>query len=134
ALEPVEEAGGQVVLLAPDGSLAEIAEEHIPFPAAPEPGVRPVVRVLDGVGADELAARTARDVVRAGGQVAIVGNAERFDPDGPTRVVYQDDEHRGAAEALAEAFGVTAEQVDAGGADPVHEVTVVAGSDLLRAY
>lgn len=133
-LRPDDGAEGEAEVLVPSGSLADFAEEHIPFPASPEPGLRPAVRVLDGVGADELAARAARDVVRAGAQVVIIGNAERFDAAAPTRVVYADAAHEEAASALAEALGTTAERVEASGADPVYEVTVVAGADLLEAY
>ena len=93
-----------------------------------------VVRVLDGVGADGLASQAAREVVQAGGQVAIIGNADRFDPDAPTRVVYFDAEAAEAAGALAEVLGVEAEQIESTGADPVYDVTVVVGADLLRAY
>jgi hypothetical protein len=134
AFEPAETSDGSPALVASTATLADFAEEHIPFPASPEPGARTVVRVLDGVGADDLAPRAARTVVQAGGQVVIIGNAERFDPDAPTRVVYVDAEVAAAAEALAEAFGVEAEQAASSGADPVYDVTVVAGSDLLAAY
>ena len=93
-----------------------------------------MVRLLDGVGADELASRAARTVVQAGGQVAIIGNAERFDPEAPTRVLFVDAEVAASAELLAEALGVEAEQIESSGADPVYDVTVIVGADLLRAY
>jgi hypothetical protein len=133
-LRVAEAADGSPALVADPAALADFAEAHIPFPASPEPGTRLVVRVLDGVGADDLAERAARAVVQAGGQVAIVGNAERFDPEARTRVLYVDPEVTEAARALAEALGVEAEQVEPTGADPVYDVTVVAGADLLRAY
>ena len=133
-LEVAETVDGQPALVASTDALADFAEAHIPFPASPEPGARTVVRVLDGVGADDLASRASRAVVEAGGQVAIIGNAERFDPEADTRVVYVDPEVSGAAAALAEALGVEVEQVESTGSDPVYQVTVVVGVDLLRAY
>ena len=114
--------------------LADFAEAHIPFPASPAPGVRTSVRVLDGVGADELISRAARAVVEAGGQVVVVGNAERFDAEAPTRVIYVEDEAADAASALADALGAEVEQIESSGSDPVYDVTVVVGADLLRAY
>jgi hypothetical protein len=133
-LEAAETADGGAALLGSTAVLADFAEAHIPFPASPEPGVRTVVRVLDGVGADGLATQAARAVVQAGDQVAIIGNAERFEPDAPTRVVYVDAEAAEAAGALAEVLGVEAERIESTGADPVYDVTVVVGADLLRAY
>ena len=133
-LEAAETADGGAALVGSTAVLADFAEAHIPFPASPEPGVRTVVRVLDGVGAEGLTSQAARAVVQAGGQVAIIGNAERFDLDVPTRVVYADAEAAEAAGALAEVLGVEAEQIGSTGADPVYDVTVVVGADLLRAY
>jgi hypothetical protein len=133
-LRVAETADGSPALVADPAALADFAEAHIPFPASPEPGARVVVRVLDGVGADDLAAGAARAVVQAGGQVALIGNAERFDPEAPTQVLFVDPGVAEAARVLAEALGVEAEQVEPTGADPVYDVTVVAGADLLRAY
>lgn len=111
----------------------DLAEERIPFPAAPRPGARPRVRVLDGVGAEDLALRTARDVIGAGGQVVVAGNADRFDAT-VTRVVYFEPAVADRADAIAVAFGVEAERLDGPNPDDAVDITVVAGSELMSAY
>lgn len=133
-LEPGQAADGSPALVAAPEALAAFAVQLIPLPASPQPGVRPLVRVLDGIGADGLAERAVRTVVEAGGQVVIVGNANPFDPDATSRVIYVDEEAAAAAEALADELGIPAEQSQATGADPVYDVTVVVGADLMAAY
>ena len=111
----------------------DLAEARIPFPVASRPGARPRVRVLDGVGADGLALHAARDVVGAGGQVVVVGNADRFDA-AVTRVVYFEEGVAPGAEAIAAALGVTAERRTGPNPDDRVDVSVVAGADLAAAY
>lgn len=126
----------------PDGSTAyrrdgyatiDLAESRIPFPVASQPGARVRVRVLDGVGVPGLSLRAARDAVLAGGQVVIVGNADRFDA-ATTRVVYFEPAVAEAAAAIAEAFGVEAEQHEGPNPDDRVDVAVVAGRDLALTY
>jgi hypothetical protein len=137
AVAPVrpEDAGDGTVEYRPDRDAAyDLTERLVPFPASPRPGHRRRVRVLDGVGADDLARRAARDAVAAGGQIVVVGNADRFDPDAVTRVVYFEPEVATAAEDVASAFGTVAEQLGGPNPDDGVDITVVAGADLLAAY
>lgn len=130
---PVEDGGDGSLVPDVDAARA-LVNDRVPFPVAAEPGGRPRVRVLDGVGADGLALQVARDAVRAGGQVTVIGNADRFDG-APSRIVYFDARMAGEAEALATALGV--ERVDQGdGPNPndLVDLTVVVGSDLAGAY
>ncbi len=111
----------------------DLVEDRIAFPAPSRPGFRTRVRVLDGAGADGLALRTARDVVRAGGQVVVVGNADRFDA-ATTEVFYFDERFADRAGFLALAFGVEAQRLEGPNTDDQVDVTVVAGADRLVAY
>ena len=111
----------------------DLAEARIPFPVASRPGARPRVRVLDGVGADGLSLHAARDVVAAGGQVVVIGNADRFDAT-ETRVVYFEEHVAPAAEAIAAALSVRAERLTGPNPDDRVDVSVVAGADLAGAY
>lgn len=112
----------------------DVTENLIPFPAAARPGNRPRVRVLDGVGADGLALRAAREVVAGGGQIVVVGNTDRFEPSAATRVVYFEPAVADQADAIADELGVVAEQLGGPNPDDGVDVTVVAGADLLAAY
>ena len=111
----------------------DVVEELIPFPAAARPGARLRVRVLDGVGAEGLTLALARDVVRAGGHVVVVGNGDRFDAT-ETRLVYFDGALTQRVEALGAELGVAVEQLEGLNPDDGVDATVVAGSDVLATY
>ena len=116
-----------------DAAYALVAE-RIPFPVAATPGARLRVRVLDGVGADGLALRAARDVVRAGGQVTVVGNGDRFDAD-VSRLVYFDQTLADEVADVAELLGVDdVQREDGPNPNDLVDLTLVVGSDLAGAY
>lgn len=70
-----------------DDQLKATILEMIPFPVAPFPGDRPRVRLLDGVDSPAGTLAAARVLVGRGAQVAILGNADRFDVE-ETRIVF----------------------------------------------
>jgi hypothetical protein len=115
-------------------ALRALVNERIPFPVASRPGGRPRVRVLDGIGVEGLALRAGRDVVRAGGQVTVIGNADRFDiPE--SRVVYFDGRVTNWARGIAEAFGIDdVQQLEGPNPNDLVDLTVVVGSDLAGVY
>jgi hypothetical protein len=115
-------------------AVVDLVEERVPFPVASAPGARPRVRVLDGVGVAGLAPRVAREAVRAGGQVTVIGNADRF---GSTRsaVVYYDPTLTAPAEELARTLGIDGpDQREGPNPDDLVDLTVVVGTDLAEAY
>lgn len=132
-MEAEEAADGSIRFRREPFGTMDLSEARIPFPIAARPGARPRVRVLDGVGADGLSQRAARDVVEAGGQVVVVGNADRFEA-ATTEVVYFEEGVAPAANAIADAFGVTAERRTGPNPDDRVDVTVVAGEDVALAY
>jgi hypothetical protein len=115
-------------------ALRALVNERIPFPVAPRPGARPRVRMLDGIGVDGLALRAARDVVRAGGQVTVIGNADRFDI-AASRVVYFEERVASWARGIADAFGIAdVQQLEGPNPNDLVDLTVVVGSDLAGVY
>ena len=117
----------------PEAAYALVAE-RIPFPVAAAPGDRLRVRVLDGVGAGGLALRGARDVVRAGGQVTVIGNADRFGAD-VSRVVFFDESLSDEVADMAAFLGIDEVQREDGpNPNDLVDVTVVVGEDLGAAY
>jgi hypothetical protein len=115
-------------------ALVDLVEERVPFPVGAVAGGRPRVRVLDAVGVEGLALRVARDAVRAGGQVVVVGNADEFGR-AESRVVYFDAWLADDADAIGDQVGIVDVSREAGPNpnDLVH-ITVVVGQDLAAAY
>lgn len=119
-----------------EDEVAAVVHDLVPFPAGARPGDRPRLRVLDAVGADGLAARVARDAVRAGVQVVVVGNADRFGQD-ESRVVYFEPVFDDEAMAVANALGIGADRVerqDGPNPNDLVDITVVVGNDVATAY
>ena len=120
---------------ADDGALAVDADrltdavvEMFPFPIPRVPGLRPSVRLLNGTGDPSLDAPAREAVLRAGVQLAVVGNY-RNDGVIQTRVIHRDPLDEVAAEALAVAIGggVLFDQY----LSPVTDLTVVIGADFV---
>jgi hypothetical protein len=110
--------------------VAELAVQMFPFPIPLVPGQRPTVRLLNGTGDPSLDSPARERVLRAGVDLAVVGNY-RHDGVIQTRVVYRDLALAGAANDLAAALG--------GGtlfdekASPVTDLTVIIGADFWSA-
>ena len=102
--------------------------QMIPFPLPVEPGARPRVRLLDGVGGLDVASDYSRGLVVAGAQITIIGNAPSFGTE-RTQVVYHDKRFEKQAESFSKTLGgasVQFEPLD----DAVLDVTIVIGEDL----
>lgn len=131
--EEVSAAFAGVVYVTDPPAVADVLEELVPFPAAARPGDRLRVRVLDGAGADGIQLAVARDVVRAGGQVVVVGNGDTFAAT-ETRLVYFDGALTERVEVMGAELGYAVEQLDGLNPDDRIDATVVAGADLLATY
>jgi LytR cell envelope-related transcriptional attenuator len=60
-------------------ALPEVLAMVVPYPTASRPGQRIRIRLLDGTGDQEHVLRVAPLLGPAGGEVVVVGNADRFD-------------------------------------------------------
>jgi hypothetical protein len=98
----------------------------VPLPESPAPGVRLPVALLDGTGDADLLPPAIPTIVRAGGEVSQVGNAESFEVPA-TRVEYVDPAAAEVAQRIASELGVTA----TAGVDPFEGtvINVVIGAD-----
>jgi hypothetical protein len=81
----------------------------VPVPQSPAPGVRFPTAILNGTGEPSVMTAASRKVVEAGGEVALVGNADTFDEE-KTQVLYSSDDAAEQAAAIAAAFGTEAQQ------------------------
>ena len=108
--------------------LTDVVVEMFPFPIPRVPGQRPSVRLLNGTGDPGLDAPAREAVLRAGVELAVVGNY-RNDGVIQTRVIHRDPTDEAAAEALAAAIGggVLFDQY----LSPVTDLTVVIGADFV---
>jgi len=110
------------------GRLTDVVVDMFPFPIPRVPGQRPSVRLLNGTGDARLDAPAREAVLRAGVELAVVGNY-RNDGVIQTRVIHRDPADEAAAEALAAAIGggVLFDQY----LSPVTDLTVVIGADFV---
>ncbi|MGY6500345.1 MAG: LytR C-terminal domain-containing protein [Acidimicrobiales bacterium] len=118
------------VAFTPDEDAVDVLiPQLVPFPSGARSGDRLLVRVLDGSGRPEVVAPAVRRVASGGGQVTVIGNADRFGEDA-TRVIIASEGQRDAADAVVEALGVGSVQVN----DQLDEddaITVILGSDFV---
>jgi hypothetical protein len=130
---PVSEQDGTFT---PDlGATRALVNEVVPFPIGFDPGIRPRLRVLDGIGSAGLAVRVARDaIVATDVVVTVIGNADQFGRPA-SEVVYFDDRFASAAADVAAALGIATVRQDPGpNPDDQIDLTVLVGSDLAGAY
>lgn len=134
-VEPVDGPTAGDEIFEPDArELRALVADRVPFPVSATPGGRPRVRVLDAVGQPGLSLRVGRDAARAGGQVVVVGNADRFGATS-SRVVYFEASFADAARRIGAALGVLElEQLPGPNPNDAVDLTVVVGADLAGAY
>ena len=121
------ETATTVVWRADEDAVAALIPQLVPFPAGADPGDRVRVRVLDGTGDTARVLPAARLLVAGGGQIVLIGNADRFDHT-ETLVFHGPGLPPDDAVAMAEALGLgTVREADAQDEDV--DVTVVLGSD-----
>jgi len=136
---PVGSGGGTAATFLPDEDrIAELTTEAVPYPLSPAPGRRVRVRLLNGTTDDDLTLAAARQLVEAGAEITIAGNADSFRV-AETTLTYTSPDERDEARRLADAFGVgTVEEADqapsstGGTADEAGaeiDVTIVLGWD-----
>jgi hypothetical protein len=136
---PVTPLGRSSTAFAPDEDrIAELVSQAVPYPLSPAPGRRVRVRLLNGTTDRDLTPAAARQLVEAGAEITIAGNADSFHVT-ETTFTYRSSDQRAAARRLADSFGVgTVERADdapsstgstaAEDADEI-DVTIVLGSD-----
>jgi hypothetical protein len=107
----------------------------VPYPQEPGVGRRVRIRLLNGTTTEGLAVLAAHPLVKAGGEIAVSGNADSFhEPE--TRIIYATPRLREKANNLRDALGVGVVEAasSAESEEPADEadridVTVVLGAD-----
>jgi hypothetical protein len=123
-------------LFEPTEDLAdEVMATAVPYPQEPSAGSRVRIRLLNGTATQSLAVLAAHPLVKAGGEIAVSGNADSFH-EPKTRIIYATPRLREKANSLRDALGVgvveqaSSEETEepADEADRI-DVTVVLGAD-----
>lgn len=85
--------------------IESLVTDLVPLPTSPAPGVRPKVRLLNGTSERELLGPIVPDLVAAGAEVAIFGNASTFD-EPETQIIFSDAAFADEARDLQDALGI----------------------------
>ena len=127
---PVAERTDVGVFDLDQAALDAVVAEMLPFPLSPEPGGRARVRLLDGVGGQNLANTIAPGLVAADAQIVVVGNAATFDV-ATTSVVYHDQQFADHAQGFSAALGSAPPSFEPL-TDAVLDVTIIVGRDIIE--
>jgi LytR cell envelope-related transcriptional attenuator len=127
------EGGGDTVRFRADSaSLGDFVARTVPYPTGAAPDARIRVRLLNGTSDDALTSLAARELVAAGAEIVIAGNASSFDvqttrfvPAGDPSLAEQLQENLGGGRVEEAASG----QDDRAGGEDEIDVTVILGQD-----
>ena len=131
AAASVGDTPADTTYVADPDQVLDLVAQIVPFPTPAEPGDRPSVMLLDGTGGVYEQLPVLSTVVRSGGQVAILGNAERFDVEA-TEVLVHAPEAADVAAEIAERLGVGA-PIESPLTDATVSITVIVGADRVPA-
>src|SRR4051794_5266605 len=112
--------------------VSALIERAVPLPTPANEGDRFRVRLLSGVGPIGSPNAVAAKIVSAGGEVTILGNADRFDYP-TTQIIYYDDQFAPVAAKLRDSLGF-GEVIKSPTPTDVEDVTVILGSDATAKF
>jgi hypothetical protein len=106
--------------------------QDVALPTPANVGDRVRVRLLSGVGPVGSPNEVASLIVSAGGEVTILGNADRFDYD-TTQIIYNGDQFAAGAEKIHQALGLGQVSQSPTPTD-IEDVTVILGRDASAKF
>ena len=104
----------------------------VALPTPANVGDRLRVRLLSGVGPVGSPNAVASSIVSAGGEVTILGNADRFDYD-TTQIIYNGDQFAAGAQKIRDALGL-GEVSKSPTPNDIEDVTVILGRDATAKF
>lgn len=110
--------------------LSALLLEVIPFPIAPYENGRAKVKLLDGIGGIDMVNTFVPELVSAGAEIKLIGNAQQFGVR-ETLITYYDEAYLNFAEAFSEAIAGSSIEFEPLSESPV-DVTVLIGSNSLE--
>jgi hypothetical protein len=118
--------------VADPAAVQALIARDVPLPTPANVGDRVRVRLLSGTGPIGSPNAVASAIVAAGGEVTIVGNADRFDYT-TTEIIYNGDQFQAAAKKLRDALGLGEVSLSPTPND-IEDVTVILGQDATSKY
>ena len=109
-------------------ALAPLLADAVPFPTAAEPGDRLRVRLLDGTGDPTLTARVAPQLVAAGAEIVLIGNATDLNQQ-TSEVIYHDARFEDVSDFMLYGLGTGSKREEVRPTD-LYDVTIVLGADV----
>src|SRR5581483_1894939 len=131
-VHPQGEPGPDETFVADSTAVADLMARIVPLPTPANPGDRPRIRLLSGTGPIASSNVVVSKVVGAGGEIIIVGNADRFDY-ATTEIVYHDDQFAADAQKIQAALGLGTVSKSSTPTD-VDDVTIILGKDAAAKY
>jgi hypothetical protein len=118
--------------VAEPAAIQELIARDVPLPTPANVGDRVRVRLLSGTGPIGSPNAVASQIVSAGGEITIIGNADRFDYT-TTQIIYNGDQFAVAAQKLRDALGM-GDVSKSPTPNDIEDVTVILGQDATARY
>ena len=110
-----------------EDNLRNAVLDMVPFPMPSGPEARVTMRLLDGVGGLDLAGEFSSELVKAGAQIVIIGNASEYGRD--TELIYHNSEDSEVVKVFKESLGTGTIYYEPL-TDAAFDVTVIIGEDI----
>ena len=110
--------------------LSALLLEVVPFPIAPYENGRAKVKLLDGIGGIDMVNTFVPELVSAGAEIKLIGNAQQFGVR-ETLITYYDEAYLNFAEAFSEAIAGSSIEFEPLSESAV-DVTVLIGGNSLE--
>jgi hypothetical protein len=113
-------------------AVQKLISQDVALPTPANVGDRVRVRLLSGVGPVGSPNAVASLIVSAGGEVTILGNADRFDYD-TTQIIYNGDQFAAGANKIRDALGL-GQVSQSPTPNDIEDVTVILGRDATAKF
>jgi hypothetical protein len=124
--------GANELLVADTAAVQALIARDVPLPTPANVGDRVRVRLLGGTGPVGSPNEAASLIVSAGGEVTVLGNADRFDY-ATTQIIYNADQFAASAQKIRDALGLGQVSKSPTPSD-VEDVTVILGRDATAKF
>ena len=126
----IEVEGPNRYLRVEEEFLSTMLLETVPFPIAPYEGGRAKVKLLDGIGGVDMVNTFVPQLVAAGAEIKLIGNAEQFGVR-ESVITYHDEAYLNLAESFSTAIGSSSIEFEPLSESAV-DVTVLIGGNSIE--
>lgn len=126
----IEVEGPNRYLRVEEEFLSAMLLETVPFPIAPYEGGRAKIKLLDGIGGVDMVNTFVPQLVAAGAEIKLIGNAEQFGVR-ESVITYHDEAYLNLAESFSTAIGSSSIEFEPLSESAV-DVTVLIGGNSIE--